>query len=78
MVIAGTDDPDTALSQSEFEPVWSTVRALRSHDDALGEALDGIRISMGRSGGSGGSGLPPKIKIDFPKDVSVGAVGQRA
>ena len=66
--LSDTDDPDTALSESEFEPVWSILRALRSHDDALGEALDEIRFSMGRRGGGGG--LPPKIKTDLPKNVS--------
>jgi superfamily II DNA or RNA helicase len=66
--LSDTDDPDTALSESEFEPVWSIVRALRSHDDVLGEALDGIRVSMGRRGGGGG--LPPEIKFDLPEGVS--------
>jgi superfamily II DNA or RNA helicase len=66
--LSDTDDPDTALSESEFEPVWSIVRALRSHDEALGEALDGIRVGMGRRGGGGG--LPPKIILDVPKGVS--------
>jgi len=66
--LSGTDDPDTALSQSEFEPVWSIVRALRSHDDTLGEALDGIRLSMGRKGGGGRP--PPPIVFDIPKGVS--------
>jgi superfamily II DNA or RNA helicase len=66
--LSGTDDPDTALSQSEFEPVWSIVRALRSHDDTLGEALDGIRFEMGRKGGGG---KPPKpIVFDIPKGIS--------
>ncbi len=66
--LSDTDNPDTALSESEFEPVWSILRALRSHDEALGEALDDIRTSMGR--GSGGGGLPPKIVTDIPKGVS--------
>ena len=66
--LSDTDDPDTALNESEFEPVWSIVRALRSHDQALGEALDGIRVGMGRRGGGGG--LPPKIILDVPKGVS--------
>ena len=65
--LADTDNPDAAMNQSAFEPVWSIVRALRSHDDALGEALDGIRTSMGR-GGVGS--LPPNIVLDIPKDVS--------
>jgi len=67
--LSGTDDPDTALSQSEFEPVWSIVRALRSHDGRLGEALDGIRLDMGRKGGGGRP--PPPIVFDLPKSVSV-------
>ena len=66
--LSDTDDPDTALSQSEFEPVWSIVRALRSHDDALGEALDRIRFEMGRKGGGGSS--PEPIVLDLPTGVS--------
>ncbi len=66
--LADTEDPDAALSQSSFEPVWSVVRALRSHDDALGEALDGIRTSMGRRGGRGD--LPKPIEFDLPTGVS--------
>ena len=68
--LSNTDDPDTALSQSEFEPVWSIVRALRSHDNIFGKALDGIRTELGRKGG--GYRLPPKIKLDLPKDVPGG------
>jgi superfamily II DNA or RNA helicase len=62
-----TDDPEAALEASEFEPVWAIVRALRSHDDVFGQALDSIRTNLG--GGRGG-GLPPKIVLDLPEKVT--------
>ena len=67
MFISDTDDPDTVLRASEFAPVWSVIRALRSHDDELGQALDALRTQLGRTGSA--SELPPKIHLDLPGDL---------
>ncbi len=70
--ISDTDNPDTVLSASEFAPVWSVIRALRSHDDELGQALDALRTQLGHTGSA--SELPPKIHLDLPGDLPVGFV----
>ncbi len=41
------DDKESAIENSEFNPVWSVVKALRSHDDSLAHRLDAFRTSMG-------------------------------
>ncbi len=70
--ISDTNDPDTVLRASEFAPVWSVIRALRAHDDELGQALDAIRTQLGHTGST--SELPPKIHLDLPGDLPVGFV----
>jgi superfamily II DNA or RNA helicase len=67
-VFIDTDaNPEVALSSSTFKPVWDVIRALRSHDEALGKELDGLRRELGRHGGI--PRLPSKIHIDIPKKV---------
>lgn len=36
------------MSAVEFQPVWKVIKALRAHDDVLGEQLDQIRVRLGR------------------------------
>jgi predicted helicase len=40
VVIDHGDDPDAALTASNFRHVWDVVNALRAHDDRLGYELD--------------------------------------
>ena len=43
-VFIDTDaDPEAALDESAFKPVWDVIKALRAHDEALGEELDALR-----------------------------------
>ena len=65
--ITNTDDPDTALTESEFEPVWAVINALRSHDDDLADQLDTIRTQLGRTGTS--AALPGRIVLDLPASI---------
>ena len=44
------EDPEIALDDSAFKPVWDVIKALRSHDDELGEQLDELRRQLGRRG----------------------------
>jgi len=37
-------DADEQLRQSRFEPIWNVLKALRAHDDVLGEELDQLRF----------------------------------
>ncbi len=68
--VASDEDPEVALEQSAFQPIWGVIRALRSHDEALGEELDHLRRNMGRRG-SASPRIPSKIHIDMPKKVGV-------
>jgi superfamily II DNA or RNA helicase len=72
--VRDTGDPETALDDSSFKPVWDVLRALRSHDDELGRQLDILRREMGSEGRA--PELPPNIYTDIPK--SIGAAFARA
>ena len=61
-------DPESALDDSAFKPVWDVIKALRAHDEELGEILDTLRRSLGRGGRLR---LPDKIHFDVPLKVGV-------
>ena len=63
------EDPETALDGSAFKPVWDVIKALRSHDDELGEELDERRRQLGRRGQR--PRHPDKIQLDLPARVGV-------
>ena len=68
-VFIDTDtDPDAALNDSSFKPVWDVIQALRAHDEELGEHIDSLRREMGRTGGV--PKLPDKIHLDLPTHIS--------
>ena len=67
--LSNIDDAKEVLEASEFEPVWAVLRALRSHDETLGDAIDTLRYNIGRKG-LGQIKLPTKIKFDLPEKVS--------
>ncbi|AQT80276.1 hypothetical protein B1R94_14905 [Mycolicibacterium litorale] len=45
------EDPEAALDASVFKPVWDVIKALRAHDEELGEQLDELRRNLGRCRG---------------------------
>jgi superfamily II DNA or RNA helicase len=65
--IGADDDPEDMLESSEFQPVWQTVNALRSHDESLGEEIDAIRRGLGRTGTVGRR--PGKLVLDLPRQI---------
>jgi superfamily II DNA or RNA helicase len=65
--ISTDEDPEVALDSSAFKPVWDVIKALRSHDEDLGEELDELRRQLGRHGGP--PRLPGKIQLDLPEKV---------
>jgi predicted helicase/uncharacterized protein (DUF2384 family) len=74
--IGDTDDPETALSSSVFEPVWQVVKALRSHDATIGEWLDRLRSQIGRQGKRiTTDDLPVRLTIDLPVSVDAEFAG---
>ncbi|MFD9669828.1 Helicase associated domain protein, partial [Rhodococcus sp. NPDC059968] len=60
-------DPEVALDDSAFKPVWDVIKALRAHDDELAVQIDTLRREMGRRGGA--PRLPAKIHLDVPVRV---------
>ena len=62
-------DPETALDSSVFKPVWDVVKALRAHDEELGNQLDTLRRELGRKGGR--PRLPDKIHADLPARIGI-------
>ena len=47
------EDVDESLKSSRFQTVWKVIKALRAHDDVLGEQLDRLRVRLGRERASG-------------------------
>jgi hypothetical protein len=69
-VFIGTDeDPDTALDDSAFKPVWDVIRALRAHDADLAEQLDSLRRALGS--GASSVPIPPKLHLNLPAHVGL-------
>jgi len=65
--IGDGDDPATTLDDSAFKPVWDVIKALRAHDDELGEQLDELRRELGR--GTKHVRIPAKIRLDLPARI---------
>lgn len=65
--VDSTVDPDVALDDSAFKPVWAVLQALRAHDTELAMQIDALRREMGRRGGQ--PRLPDKIHLDVPVQV---------
>lgn len=61
------EDPEAALDDSVFKPVWDVIKALRSHDEELGEQLDELRRNLGKRRGI--VKPPSKIHLDLPSKV---------
>ena len=62
-------DPEDALDESAFTAIASVLRALRDHDEALAEELDGLRRDLGARLRRR-LRLPTKIVLDLPRKVS--------
>lgn len=67
--IDNEEDPEIALDDSVFKPVWDVIKALRAHDDELGRQLDELRRELGRDQRRR-LRLPLKIRADLPAGVS--------
>lgn len=67
--VSSDEDPERLLDESQFKQVWDVLKALRAHDERLGEELDDLRRQVG--GGRSGPRRPSKIKLDLPREVGV-------
>lgn len=68
--IGQSDDPEQALEEGNFKPIWDVLNALKAHDDVLADELNQIRTELGRKGG--GKVDPDafsKISIDLPVGI---------
>jgi superfamily II DNA or RNA helicase len=62
--LSGDEDPNQVLDDSAFTHVWEVLKALRAHDDALGDELDELRRRVGARRAA--PRRPGKIKLDVP------------
>ena len=62
--LSDEEDPEQVLDESAFKHVWDVLKALRAHDEALGEELDELRRRLGARRSP--PRLPGKIKLDVP------------
>ena len=67
--IGAEEDPEAALDDSAFKPVWDVIRALRAHDADLAEQLDSLRRELGK--GASSVTIPPKIHLDLPAHIGL-------
>jgi hypothetical protein len=58
---------EQVLDSSAFKPIVQVLRALRDHDDALADELDGLRRELGRRGSL--DRLPGKLQVIAPESV---------
>jgi superfamily II DNA or RNA helicase len=68
--ISQSDDPEQALEEGNFKPIWDVLNALKAHDDVLADELNQIRTELGRKGG--GKVDPDafsKITMDLPVGI---------
>jgi predicted helicase len=67
--VGAGEDPDAALDDSAFKPVWDVIRALRAHDAELAEQLDLLRRELGR--GASTVTIPPRLHLDLPARIGL-------
>ncbi|MBO0728377.1 MAG: Helicase associated domain protein [Acidimicrobiaceae bacterium] len=65
--LSANEDPEQVLNESPFQHVWDVLKALRAHDEVLGDELDELRRRLGAR--RGGPRRPGKIKLDVPRTV---------
>ena len=44
--IDNSDDPERALEEGNFKPIWDVLNALKSHDDVLAEEINEFRREL--------------------------------
>ena len=64
--IGNTDNPEQALEDGNFKPIWDVLNALKAHDDVLADELSEIRTELGRKGRGRVDLNFSKIFVDLP------------
>jgi superfamily II DNA or RNA helicase len=65
--VSAEAEADQVLNESSFRHVWDVLKALRAHDDALGEELDDLRRQLGAH--QKRIYRPARIHLDMPTAV---------
>lgn len=68
--ICNTENPEQALDQGNFKPIWDVLNALKAHDNILADELAEIRTELGRKGGGITTLHFSKIFIDLPVEIN--------
>ena len=69
--IENGEDYEQSIEASNFKPVWDVLKALRAHDEVLGDELDEYRTNMAKNLFQAHENISEKIIFDIP--MSVGA-----
>ncbi len=64
--ISSDESHEVVLNDSSFKTVWEIIKALRSHDETLADALDKYRTELGRVGKLIDYSLDDKLIVDLP------------
>ena len=64
-----SDMVEDVMESSVYEPIWNVIKALRSHDESLGETIDHYRQQLGHKGSQIDIGFDGKIIMDLPMSV---------
>ena len=67
---AADKDHEAVLDASAYQAIASVLRAMRDHDENLGETLDGFRRIIGKRTKSKKPRWPSKIVPDFPATLN--------
>ncbi|MDC3409929.1 Helicase associated domain protein [Alphaproteobacteria bacterium] len=63
------DNDQTSIEKSNFKAIWNVLKAMRSHDNLLGEELDSLRQKLGEKKFTPSTNMPKKIIFDFPASM---------
>lgn len=79
--VPDAEDPSEALRSSRYKHIWRVLRALRAHDEQLGEELDALRTGVrvegrGRSQGRFKLRLPRAVGREFSEALRLRIVQQ--
>ena len=73
--VSDEEDVEESLKTSKFQTVWKVIKALRAHDDVLGNQLDRLRVRLGRDRTSGNIDLDLDcVHVDMHETVGDGFI----
>lgn len=67
--IEDDEDVEKSIQESNFNPVWEVLKALRAHDEVLAVELDKYRMNMAKNPSQILENISDKIIFDLPSTV---------